>query len=431
MMQLLHRLKRKIFKPLGLGIQKLLRNFSLVGVRLIKSKNPILKGSVFGLLCISLSFCSSQFITSFQGNASIAATTIVPPLSAQKSQIIDSTGKAVLLRGINWFGMEVSTHAPHGLWVRDYKQMLAHIKSLGYNSIRLPYSVEALKSSHVYGIDYSIGANAELQGKTPLEVMDLVIQEANKQGLLILLDSHCLKDGIISEVWYGDGFTEKDWIDTWTLLAKRYRNQPNVIGADLKNEPHGRASWGTYDTSTDWHLAVQRAGNKILSINPDWLIVVEGIEKNVPNQKQHGYFWGANLEGVREYPVHLKNQSKLVYSPHEYGGSKVSWFQDSEFPNNLYERWEIGFNYINTKRIAPILVGEFGGYHVDRKSKEGIWQRKFVDYIAKKKLSFAYWCWNPNSKGTGGVLKHDWKTVNNSKQALLNRILLPLRASKK
>ncbi len=421
-MQLLYRLKRSI-KPLMRGIWRLLCNIPQIGIKSRKPKIKVYYGLIFGLMCISLSFCSSQFITSFQGNSSLAATTIVPPLSARKSQIIDSTGKAVLLRGINWFGMEVSTHAPHGLWVRDYKQMLAHIKSLGYNSIRLPYSVEALKSSHIHGVDFTIGANAELHGKTPLEVMDLIVQEARKQGLLILLDSHCLKDGIISEVWYGDGFTEKDWIDTWILLAKHYKNQPNVIGADLKNEPHGRASWGTEDPLTDWRLAVQKAGNKILEVNPDWLIVVEGIEKNVPNQKQHGYFWGANLEGVREYPVHLKNQRKLVYSPHEYGGSSVSWFQDSAFPSNLYKRWEIGFNYINTLSIAPIFVGEFGGYHVDSKSKEGIWQRKFVDYIAKNKLSFAYWCWNPNSKGTGGVLQDDWQTVNDSKQALLSKIL--------
>ncbi|MBV6621630.1 MAG: glycoside hydrolase family 5 protein [Rivularia sp. (in: Bacteria)] len=422
-MRIIYRFKRSILQPLARVAWKLFCNIFNIDINSRKSKKLIIKGLFFSLLCISLSLFCIQFINIFQVNTSIAATNIVPPLSTKKSEIVDNTGKVVLLRGINWFGMEVDTHAPHGLWVRDYKQMLAHIKSLGYNIIRLPYSVEAIKSSHINGVDFSIGANSELHGKTPLEVMDLVIQEARRQGLLILLDSHCLKDGHISEVWYGDGFTEKDWIDTWILLAKRYKNQPNVIGADLKNEPHGRASWGTNDTTTDWRLAVQKAGNKILDVNPNWLIVVEGIEKNVPNQIQHGYFWGANLEGVREYPVHIKKPNKLVYSPHEYGGSKVSWFQDSDFPNNLYQRWEIGFNYIHRKQIAPIFVGEFGGYHVDRNSKEGIWQRKFVNFIAKNKLSFAYWCWNPNSKGTGGVLQDDWRTVNDSKQALLNKIL--------
>ncbi len=421
-MQILYRLKRKIFRSLTHLIRGLLSKISQI-IKLTKNKKYILKGLVFGFLCISLSFYFSELITTFGGSPSVAATSLSPPLSTHKSQIIDSNGKFVTLRGINWFGMEVSTHTPHGLWVRDYKHMLGHIKSLGYNLIRLPYSIEALNSSHISGVDFSIGANAELHGKTPLEVMDLIIQEASRQGLLILLDNHCLKDGHISEVWYGDGFTEDDWINSWTLLAKRYKNQPNVIGADLKNEPHGRASWGTDDVSTDWRLAAQKVGDKILQINPDWLIVVEGVEKNVPNQKQTGYFWGANLEGVREYPVGLSQSNKLVYSPHEYGGSSVSWFQSQAFPSNLYERWETGFNYINTKRIAPIFVGEFGGYYVDRKSKEGLWQRKFVDYIAQKKLSFAYWCWNPNSKGTGGILQDDWKTVNHPKQALLSKIL--------
>ncbi|MBW4568639.1 MAG: glycoside hydrolase family 5 protein [Tolypothrix carrinoi HA7290-LM1] len=376
-------------------------------------------GFILVLLSTNLYLFSPQFPSSTEA----AATNIILPLSTRGSQIVDAKGKIVMLRGINWFGIEINTHAPHGLWSRDYKDMLAQIKSLGYNFIRLPYSVEALRSQNISGINFSIDANKDLQGKTPLQVMDLVIQEAQRQGLLILLDSHCLKDDRISELWYGDGFTEKDWIDTWKMLANRYKKYTNIIGADLKNEPHGSASWGTDNQATDWRLAAQRAGNQILSINPNWLILVEGIEKNVPGQKQSNYFWGANLEGVRKYPVRLKVAKKLVYSPHEYGGSNVSWFANPIFPANLYQRWETGFNYIATQRIAPILIGEFGGYFVDNKSKEGIWQRFLVDYIAKKKLSFAYWCWNPNSKGTGGILLDDWQNINAPKQKLLNKLL--------
>jgi endoglucanase len=376
-------------------------------------------GFILVLFSTNLYLFSPQFPSSTEA----AVTNIILPLSTRGSQIVDAKGKIVMLRGINWFGIEINTHAPHGLWSRDYKDMLAQIKSLGYNFIRLPYSVEALRSQNISGINFSIGANKDLQGKTPLEVMDLVIQEAQRQGLLILLDSHCLKDDHISELWYGDGFTEKDWIDTWTMLTNRYKKYTNIIGADLKNEPHGSASWGTGNQATDWRLAAERVGNQILSINPNWLILVEGIEKNVPGQKQSHYFWGANLEGVRKYPVRLKVPKKLVYSPHEYGGSNVSWFADPIFPANLYQRWETGFNYIATKRIAPILIGEFGGYFVDNKSKEGIWQRFLVDYIAKKKLSFAYWCWNPNSKGTGGILLDDWQKINAPKQNLLNKLL--------
>ena len=353
------------------------------------------------------------------------------PLSTSSSKIVDATGKPVILRGVNWFGIETPLHAPDGLWKRDYKDMLVQIKSLGYNMIRLPYSVQSLRSTNVMGIDYSIGSNQQLQGKSPLEIMDAVIQEADRQGLLILLDSHRLNNERIPELWYGDGFTEADWIDTWKMLATRYKNQRNVIGADLKNEPHGRASWGTNDQTTDWRLAAERAGNAILAINPDWLIVVEGVENNVPGQKLATHWMGGNLEGVERFPVRLSRPKKLVYSPHEYGPGvfQQTWFSERSFPNNLEGRWETGWNYIATKGIAPVLIGEFGGRQVDTSSAEGIWQRKLVDFISRKDLSFAYWSWNPNSGDTGGILQDDWVNVVAPKQELLQGTLIALSFS--
>lgn len=355
-----------------------------------------------------------------------SASTLRLPLSTQGAKLVDASGRAVFLRGVNWFGIETGLHAPDGLSSRDYKEMLAQIKSLGYNLIRLPYSVESLRSKEVQGINYQLGSNRELEGKTPLEVMDAVIEEANRQGILILLDSHRLNDERIPELWYGDGFTEADWIDTWKMLATRYKKYANIIGADLKNEPHGRASWGTGDKATDWRLAAERAGNAILAINPNWLIVVEGVEKNVPGQKLAAHWMGGNLEGAERFPVRLSKPNKLVYSPHEYGAGVYNqpWFHEPSFPNNLENRWEIGWNYLATKNIAPILVGEFGGRQVDNRSKEGIWQRKFVDYIRRKDLSFAYWSWNPNSADTGGILQDDWQSVHQDKQALLQGLLV-------
>lgn len=354
-----------------------------------------------------------------------ASNVLQPPLSTRGADIVDATGRSVLLRGVNWFGLETETQAPHGLWARDYKEMLAQIKSLGYNVIRLPYSVQALRGKSISGVNFDLGSNRELQGKTPIEVMDLIIQEAGRQGLLILLDSHRLNNQLIPELWYGDGFTEADWINTWTMLAERYKNQPNVIGADLKNEPHGRASWGTNDRATDWRLAAERAGNAILKVNPNWLIVVEGVEKNVPGQRLKIHWMGGNLEGVRRFPVRLSVRNKLVYSPHEYGAGVFNqpWFSEPDFPRNLTTRWEIGFHYIARQKIAPILVGEFGGRQIDLTSKEGIWQRKFIEYLNQNRLSFAYWSWNPNSADTGGILLDDWKTIDQPKQHLLNQLL--------
>jgi endoglucanase len=353
------------------------------------------------------------------------AATLQMPLSTKGAQIVDASGQPVLLRGVNWFGIETETQVPHGLWARDYKEMLAQMKSLGYNLIRLPYAVQSVRASTISGVDFTIGNNRDLQGKTPLEAMDVIIQEAQQQGLMILLDSHRLNNQRIPELWYGDGFTEADWIDTWKLLATRYRNQPNVIGADLKNEPYGRASWGTNDQATDWRLAAERAGNAVLAIAPHWLIVVEGVEKNVPGQKLARHWHGGNLEGAGRYPVRLNKARKLVYSPHEYGPGvyNQSWFSEATFPKNLLNRWEVGFNYLASRNIAPILIGEFGGRQVDASSKEGLWQRQLVSFIQQKKLHFAYWSWNPDSVDTGGILQADWRTVEQEKQQLLNQLL--------
>lgn len=347
------------------------------------------------------------------------------PLSTQGSAIIDATGNPLLLRGVNWFGIETSTHAPHGLWARDYEDMLSQIKSLGYNFIRIPFSIESLRAESVEGIDFAIGQNAGLFDKSPLEVLDVIVQAAAKQDLLILFDNHQLDNQAIPELWYDDNYSERDWIETWQMLAERYHNQSNVLGADLKNEPHGRASWGTYDYKTDWRLAAERAGNAILAINPNWLIVVEGVENNVPEQQLETHWHGGNLEGAGRYPVLLSVANRVVYSPHEYGPGvfEQPWFAAESFPDNLRDRWAIGFNYLAEEGIAPVLIGEFGGRQVDAVSPEGIWQRQLVDYINANDLNFAYWCWNPNSDDTGGILLDDWQQIDRAKQALLTTTL--------
>jgi endoglucanase len=49
------------------------------------------------------------------------------------------------------------------------------------------------------------------------------------------------------------------------MLARRYKGNPAVVGADLSNEPHGAATWGDDNLATDWRLAAERGGNAILA----------------------------------------------------------------------------------------------------------------------------------------------------------------------
>jgi len=354
-----------------------------------------------------------------------AAEEIRPPLATRGAEIVDRAGRPVILRGVSWFGMETETHVPHGLWARDYRELLAQIRATGFNLIRLPFSVNAVRSASVSGIDFSRGGNAALQGLPPLEVLDRIVAEADRLGLLVLLDCHRLDDTKIPELWYDEAFSEQDWLDCWRLMARRYGRAANVIGADIKNEPHGAASWGTGDPKTDFRLAAERCGDAIHAVAPHWLIVVEGVEKNVPGQQLPGHWWGGNLEGVRKFPVRLAQADRVVYSPHEYGPGvhQAEWFRDPAYPANLAGRWEQGFYFIVRDKLAPVLVGEFGGRETGTDTPEGVWQRAFVEFLRDKQLGFVYWSWNPNSGDTGGLVGDDWLTLVKPKRELLAPLL--------
>jgi endoglucanase len=344
------------------------------------------------------------------------------PLRAVKSHIVDQSGRVVYLTGVSWFGMETGTFCPHGLWARNWQQMLNQIALCGFNSIRLPYSNQLFAANSTpNGIDFT--KNPDLQGLTGLQIMDRIIQGAGRRGLRVILDRHRPDASGQSPLWYTDHVSEERWIADWVMLAHRYRNEPSVIGADLHNEPHNPATWGDGNATTDWRLAAERAGNAILAANPNWLIIVEGIDQ----YNGVSYWWGGNLMGAGQLPVRLSHPDKLVYSAHDYGPGVwgQSWFGAPNFPQNLPSVWHQQWAYLVQGGIAPVWIGEFGGRSMGTDT-EGVWQRSLVTYLKANHVSYAYWCWNPNSGDTGGILEDDWQTVNQAKLDVLSAYQWPL-----
>ncbi|MEV0172838.1 cellulase family glycosylhydrolase [Streptomyces sp. NPDC050803] len=343
-------------------------------------------------------------------------------------QILDAAGQPVRIAGINWFGFETGNHVVHGLWARDYKSMIDQMKSLGYNTIRMPFSDDILKSGTMPdSINYADGKNADLQGLTSLQVLDKIVAYAGQSGLKIVLDRHRPDSGGQSALWYTSAVPESTWIANLKSLATRYAGNPTVVGIDLHNEPHDPACWGCGDTSRDWRLAAQRAGNAVLSVNPDLLIMVEGV------QSFNGVsgWWGGNLMGVAQYPVQLDVPNRLVYSAHDYATSvaQQSWFSDPSFPANMPEIWDRYWGYIFKQNIAPVWLGEFGTTlqsTVDQK-----WLSALVTYLRSTSaygadsFHWTFWSWNPNSGDTGGILKDDWTTVDTVKDGYLASIKAP------
>lgn len=344
------------------------------------------------------------------------------------NKILDANNQAVRIAGINWFGFETSNYVVHGLWTRDYKDMLNQIKSLGYNTIRLPYSNQLFDpGSTPNGIAYDNNKNADLRDLTGIQIMDKIINYGGSIGLRFILDRHRPDSGSQSALWYTNRYSEQRWINDWKMLAQRYLGNTSVIGADLHNEPHGSACWGCGDTATDWRLAAERAGNAILSINPNWLIFVEGIEI----YQGTAYWWGGNLMGAGTYPVRLNVPNRLVYSPHDYPASVSNqpWFSDPGYPNNLPALWDARWGYLYNQSIAPIMVGEFGTKYQTTSDQQ--WLNTLVSYLDSSSTGrgWTYWSWNPNSGDTGGILNDDWTTVNTTKDNVLAPVKFALDGS--
>ncbi|MFD5265348.1 cellulase family glycosylhydrolase [Streptomyces sp. NPDC058335] len=343
-------------------------------------------------------------------------------------QILDASGQPVRVAGINWFGFETSNNVVHGLWARDYKSMIDQIRATGYNTLRLPFSDDILKPGAVpSSIDFSAGKNADLQGLTSLQVLDRIVGYAGQGGIKVILDRHRPDGAGQSALWYTSAVPESTWIANLRSLAGRYAGNPTVVGIDLHNEPHDPACWGCGDTTRDWRLAAQRAGNAVLSVNPDLLIFVEGV------QTFNGVsgWWGGNLMGVAQYPVQLDVPNRVVYSAHDYATSvaQQSWFSDPAFPANMPGIWDKYWGYIFKQNIAPVWVGEFGT--TLQSTVDQRWLSALVDYLrptsayGADSFHWTFWSWNPNSGDTGGILKDDWQTVDTVKDGYLTSIKAP------
>lgn len=337
-----------------------------------------------------------------------------------------SAGTQFFLKGINWFGFETETYSPHGLWSASMDYLLDILQMEKFNALRVPFSTEFAENMDKLtptGIDYV--KNPDLEGKTSGQVLDILIKKCRERGIYVMPDMHRFRGASgIPELWYNSEFPEKRVIEAWKRIVTRYKNDTTVFAADLKNEPHGVATWKTGNLATDWASAAERIGNAILDVNPRLLIFVEGIDRTKdPNRTS---WWGGALDDVEKHPIKLKLPNRLVYSPHVYGPDvfNMKYFAtDQGFPKNLPPIWNSDFGYLRKKGLAPVIIGEWGGQN-NPGSKDRAWQEAVTKYFVENGFSCAtfYWCLNPNSGDTKGVFDDDWSTTVKHRLEMIRRV---------
>ncbi len=358
------------------------------------------------------------------------------PLHTAGRYIVDANGHRVRLNAVNWYGGESSDYVVGGLQLQSLSSIVNQIKSLGFNAVRLPWSNELYESNPVVG-SYALTANPSLQGENALTIMDAVIAALTSDGIMVILDNHtsnaewCCSTSDGNSLWYNSAYPQTSWINDWVGMVARYQSNPLVIGADLRNEPRGTATWGSSSStgsSTDWHAAAETGGNAVLAQNPNLLIFVEGVN------------FALDLSGAASLPVTLNTSNKLVYEAHNYGFDYSGLDGYSSYLNDI--QTDIAY-LVNGTNPQPLWIGEFGTCNTSTtcvdstsSSDNGYWYGFATEWIQQYGIDWSYWAINgTESTGSGrtygsqetyGILNTSW---NGSDLATLTSSLQNLQTT--
>ncbi len=370
-------------------------------------------------------------------------------LTTDGDRIVDQNGTEVWLTGCNWFGYNTGSNIFDGVWACNMREALESIADHGFNLLRIPMSAELLlqwKNGEYPQANYNHAYNPELESMNSLEIFDYALDILASEGVKVMIDIHSLPTDAMGHnlpLWYTGEFTADDFYEALDWLSARYANNDTIIAYDLKNEPHGKASepdhaiWNDSEDENNWRYAAEVAGNIILDNNPHALIMIEGNQifptdpasNNFTSTNDADYYnswWGGNLRGVRDYPVDfgsVERNAQIVYSPHDYGPTVYMqpWFEGGFTYESLYDDyWHDAWLYIDEEGIAPLLIGEWGGFMT---GDNFTWMSYMRQLIAEYHLNHTFWCYNANSGDTGGLVLDDFVTWDEDKYEFVREVL--------
>lgn len=327
--------------------------------------------------------------------------------------IHDEKGQPFHVRGMSWFGFETQDFVVNGLWQHPMDFYMKVLKDAGVNVLRVPISAEwILYNKDLYPYEGMVSADPEHQHRTSWQILESLFDKAAAQDLHIMIDLHRLHKEYISELWYSptDGkFTEDGFFETWFTVLDHFGNRTNLFAVDILNEPHGPATWGSGDASTDWRRFAEQAIARFQQRYPrsKWLYFVEGIN------------WGKDLSGVPANPLRAppSAERRVVYSPHCYGKSVVPWV-DTNNVGALHQDWDASFGRVRDLGYA-VVTGEWGG----RTDVDARWMEHFTEYLVRKNMTDNFfWSLGPNSGDVQGFLLDDWTTVDAFKADIIRRL---------
>lgn len=240
---------------------------------------------------------------------------------------------------------------------------IKYLKRIGCNHIRLPFH-------------YKMFTDEEYMGtrNAGFKYFDRVIEWCRKENLYVLLDMHCAPggqtgDNIDDSYGYPWLFFSKSSQDrmseVWVTIAKKYKNDPIIIGYDVVNEPIAHYFVKEIpDYNSRLFKLYQRMVKDIRSVDKEHTIFLNGS------------VWAGDF-GVFESIL----DDNIVYEFHKY------WFDVKQEEVQKY----VDFR---DKHNVPIYIGETG-------ENTDEWVKDFRVLLDKNNINWCFWPYKKmdNTKG--------------------------------
>ncbi|KAK9909796.1 hypothetical protein WJX75_007532 [Coccomyxa subellipsoidea] len=297
------------------------------------------------------------------------------PLSTRGSNIIDAslTPKHVRWVCVNYVA-SLETLLPEGLSYLTPEELAVTISRVGFNCVRLTWSIEMLQKGHMNAVGpgsafarYAsesaladiVRVNPWIAHATVLQCLERVIEALAKHDLMVIANNHVSKTAWCSHVddgnrWFGDScFPVDEWLAGLREMACIAKRHPNIVAIGLRNEllklpiHHGLFH-------TDWVHHMSLGARAVHAENPSLLLVAGGN------------FAAGNLGFIRSHHFVPEIKDRVVFESHINNGGYVNplWKRlgynwTSKYLICLIENRN-GFVKFLKHRPAPYLLGEFG-----------------------------------------------------------------------
>jgi endoglucanase len=228
-----------------------------------------------------------------------------------------------------------------------------YLKSLGMNSIRVPFNYR-LFTDETY-----LGGSGQARG---FALLDRLIGWCRNENLYVILDMHCAPGGQTGDN-IDDGFGYPFLFDNppsieltasiWRDIASHYENEPIIMGYDLLNEPIAHY----FDTAHFNHLlepVYKRIAKAIREVDNHHLLFLGGSQ------------WDSNFK-----PFGMPFDTKTVYTFHKY------WTPPKQEVIQQYIDFRDKYN-------VPIYVGETG-------ENDDAWILEFRKLLEQNNIGWHFW----------------------------------------